>query len=187
MQAYPNDWDHVLSELYNDRMIRSEDNQENKEIGIIELNTRINFRFNYEKYISNKSVMISKDCEIVRADKDVYEKMRGSVIPSYFWDTADDFINNGVGFSLFCNNKLATTAYSAFIHDDKLELGIETMPEYRGKGYAQITCSALIDYCIENNYEPVWACRLENTGSRRLAEKLGFEVNKKIPYYRLSK
>jgi GNAT superfamily N-acetyltransferase len=187
LQAYPNDWDKVLSGLYNNRMIRSEKNQEKEEIGIIELNTRINFSFNREKYYSNKRMIIPKDCQIVRTDKEIYEKMNGSVIPSYFWDTADDFVNNGIGFSLFCNNKLATTAYSAFVHDDKLELGIETIPEYRGKGFAQITCSALIDYCIENNYEPVWACRLENIGSYKLAEKLGFEADKKIPYYRLSK
>ncbi len=186
MQAYSNDWDKVLSDLYNNRMIRSDENTEKKEVGIIELNTRLNFRFNYNKYMSNRRASTSEGCTIVRTDKDIYEKMTGSVIPSYFWDTADDFINNGVGFSLFCNNKLATTAYSAFIHDDKLELGIETMSEFRGKGFAQIASSALIDYCIANNYEPVWACRLENTGSHRLAEKLGFEVVKRIPYYRLS-
>ena len=187
MQAYPNDWDSVLLELYNNHMIRSEDNHDQKEDEIIELNTRINFKFNHEKYISNKKQILPKDCEIVRTDKKNFKDMTGTVIPDCFWDTADDFNKNGIGFSLFYNKKLATTAYSAFIHDDKLELGIETIPEFRGKGFAQMTCSALIDYCIDNHYEPIWACRLENIGSHRLAEKLGFEVNKKIPYYRLSK
>ena len=187
MQAYPGDWHKVLSELYCNCMIKSEENKENTETGIIELNTRINFKFNREKYIVNKSMILPQDCEIVQTDKKTYEEMTGSVIPSYFWDSADDFIKNGVGFSLFCNKKLATTAYSAFVYDDKLELGIETVPEFRGKGFAQLTCSALIDYCIEQDYEPVWACRLENIGSYRLAEKLGFEVYSEIPYYRLSK
>jgi hypothetical protein len=36
-----------------------------------------------------------------------------------------------------CNKKLAATAYSAFIHDNKLELGIRTIPDFRGKGFAQ--------------------------------------------------
>jgi GNAT superfamily N-acetyltransferase len=186
MQAYPHDWDSVLVELYNNRMIKTENNHEQKENEIIELNTRINFIFNREKYIINKKQILPQDCEIVKTDKNIYENMTGTVIPSYFWDTADDFIKNGIGFSLLSNKKLAATAYSAFIHDDKLELGIETIPEFRGNGFAQMACSALIDYCIENHYEPVWACRLENTGSHRLAEKLGFEVNKMIPYYRLS-
>jgi len=187
MQAYPDDWDKVLSVLYGNYLIKSDDNRENKGNGIIELNTRINFKFNREKYSVNKKVTLPRDCEIVKTDKTIFEEMKGSVIPTYFWDSADDFIKNGVGFSLFCNKELASTAYSAFIHDDKLELGIETTPEFRGKGFAQLTCSVLIDYCIENNYEPVWACRLENIGSYRLAERLGFEAFKKIPYYRLSK
>ncbi len=48
-------------------------------------------------------------------------------------------------------------------------------------------CSTLIEYCLENSYEPVWACRLENVGSYKLAEKLGFEMYGEVPYYRLSK
>ncbi|HPI69357.1 MAG TPA: GNAT family N-acetyltransferase [Bacteroidales bacterium] len=187
MQAYPNDWDKVLSVLYSNYMIKSSENKNKTETGIIELNTRINFKFNRDKYIANKSTILPKDCKIVRTDRIIYEKMTGSVIPANFWDTANDFIKNGVGFSLICNNKLATTAYSAFIHDNMLELGIETIPEFRGKGFARLTCCALIDYCIKNDYEPVWACRLENTGSYKLAGKLGFELFKEIPYYRLSK
>jgi hypothetical protein len=187
MQAYPNDWDKVLSELYSNSMIKASENKENKESGIIELNTRINFKFNREKYILNKKMILPQTCTIVQTDKKIYKEMIGSVIPSFFWDSADDFINNGIGFSLLCNKKLAATAYSAFIHDNKLELGIETIPEFRGKGFAQLACSALIDYCIVKDYEPIWACRLENIGSYKLAEKLGFEVYSEIPYYRLSK
>ena len=187
MQAYPGDWDKVLSELFSNRMIKAAENKEIKESGIIELNTRINFRFNRDKYFLNKKMILPQTCAIVRTDKKIYEEMTGSVIPSYFWNTADDFINNGIGFSLLCSKKLAATAYSAFIHNSKLEIGIETIPEFRGKGFAQLACSALIDYCIEKDYEPVWACKLENTGSCRLAEKLGFEVSGAIPYYRLCK
>ncbi len=120
-------------------------------------------------------------------DKKIYEEMTGSVVPASFWDTAEDFITNGVGFSLFYNQNLAATAYSAFIHDNKLGLGIETTPGFRGKGFAQLACSALIVYCLETGYEPVWACRLENVSSYKLAEKLGFEMYSEVPYYRLSK
>lgn len=82
-------------------------------------------------------------------------------------------------------NNLASTAYSSFIHADQFELGIETIEEYRGKGFAEQACDSIIDYCIANGYEPIWACRLENTGSYKL--KLGFVPSAEIPYYRLSK
>jgi RimJ/RimL family protein N-acetyltransferase len=68
-----------------------------------------------------------------------------------------------------------------------LEIGIETAEEFRRKGFAEIVCEAIIEYCIANKYEPVWSCRLENSGSYILAQKMGFEPIYKIPYYRLSK
>ena len=113
--------------------------------------------------------------------------MQGSVTPRYFWESEDDFIENGVGFSLFEQGALAATAFSSFVHDDQLELGIETLPAFRGKGYASTVCAALLDYCIENEFEPIWSCRLENIGSYQLAQKIGFVPTIEVPYYRLSK
>ncbi len=187
MQAFPNKWDDVLNDLFKNSLIKSSDKLESIENNIVELNTRVNFKFNLDKYLKFKENNIKKDLSINRANREVFTEMKGSVVPSNFWDNAEDFCENGVGFSLFVNNKLVTTAYSAYIHDNELELGMETIPEFRGNGFAQYTCSALIDYCIENNFEPIWACRLENIGSYKLAVKLGFEPTLKLPYYRLSK
>ena len=186
MQAFPDTWDTVLKDLFKDCIIKSSDNLEHPENNVIELNTRINFKFNVDNYLDFKRKNITGNVMIVRTDKQIFADMKGTVVPFYFWESADDFYDNGIGFSLFHKNRLASTAYSAYIHDNKLELGIETLEEFRGKGFAQYTCSALIDYCLENNYEPVWACRLENAGSYKLAQKLGFEPVARIPYYRLS-
>jgi GNAT superfamily N-acetyltransferase len=185
MQAYPNNWDQVLSDLFGASLVKSTDTHNNQ--NIIALNTRVNFIFNMSRFLSGRRELRSRNCRVVRTDRNLYHEMKGSVIPYFFWSSADDFVENGVGFSLICEDKLATTAYSAFILDDKLELGIETVPEFRGKGFAQIACTALIDYCLENGYEPIWACRLENVGSYKLAEKLGFEPIALIPYYKLGK
>jgi len=185
MQAFPDDWDHVLNELFKDHLIKSSENTFNREEGIIELNTRINFKFNYQKFIHNRQELNDPDCYIVRTTGKFFEDMKGSVVPAYFWKDADHFVEKGIGYSLFHKGKLASTAYSAFIIDKKLELGIETVEEFRGKGYACHTCIALIDHCIENGFEPVWACKLENISSFRLAQKLGFEPVAEIPYYKL--
>ena len=187
MQAYPSEWHQVLEELWDGHLVKSAENLPDKETGIIELNTRVNFKFNREKYLSVRPRELPQGTRMARTDKTIFTAMKGSVIPGYFWDNADDFIQNGVGFSLFYEEQLATTAYSAFIHDDKLELGIETVSDYRGKGFAFLTCAALIDYCLAHQYEPLWACKLENTDSFALAQKLGFEPSVQIPYYRLSK
>ena len=187
MQAYPNGWDVVLKNLFGDRLIPSAVDPATVKEPFIQLNTRVNFKFNSKKYsILRKSLSAGK-YKVIRTNEGVYEKMTGSVIPRYFWRDAAHFCSEGVGFSLVCDDMPASTAYSAFIIDDKLELGIETAEMYRGNGFAQYVCSALIDYCVEHNYEPVWSCRLENSASYYLAQKLGFEPTKTIPYYRLGK
>ena len=185
LQAYPSGWDEVLAELFGGKMIKSSEINLNEESGYVELCTRINFKFNKCKYESKCRRIIQDDCAIVRTDARIFEEMRGSVIPSLFWNNAGDFLSKGAGFTLLCDNKIAATAYSAFVHDGKLELGIETAGGFRGRGFAELVCSALIDYYIKNSYEPAWACRLENAASFALAQKLGFEVCREIPYYRL--
>ncbi len=186
MQAFPSGWDKVLAGLFGDCMVKSSDEGAAKE-DKIELNTRVNFKFNPVKYQGYKQKLTPAKHKIIRTDKQIFENKRGSVIPCYFWNNADDFLSKGLGFSLFCDGQLASTAYSAFVIENKLEIGIETAEEFRGKGFAQHVCSSLIDYCLANKYEPVWACKRENTGSFNLAQKLGFEPTFELPFYRLAK
>jgi len=184
VQVYPEEWHDKLWRLFAEKLVKPSDIDNGLNRGI-ELNTRVNFKFNPEKYLDFKSKNIKREYQIIRTDENGFEQMKGSVIPAYFWDSADDFCKNGIGFSLFYKGKIATTAFSAFKFDHELELGMETIPEFMGKGFAQYACSALIDYCIEHNYEPIWACRLENIPSYNLAQKLGFIPTLKLPYYRL--
>ncbi len=186
LQTYPRDWDNVINELFGNLIIKTSENTESKSTGIIEQNTRVNFRFNKEKYlhVDKRAVL---DADVIEQTNDMhFEQMPGSVIPLKFWDSAQDFKQNGKGFTLLHNGEIASTAYSAFVHEDKLEIGIETVEKYRGYGFAELTCSKLIDYCLEMDLIPVWSCRFENTASYKLAQKLGFEPTLMIPFYRLS-
>ena len=184
MQVFPDSWDNRLNDLFGSDLIKYSNNFKNEK-DKVELNGRVNFKFNQDDYFTFKQNVSKINCKIVRTDKKIFYDMKGTVIPLFFWKDAEQFYNQGIGFSLFYDNNLASTAYSAYIHDNYLELGIETVEEYRGKGLAQYVCSALIDYCLQNNFEPMWACRLENTVSYKLAQKLGFKPISKRTYYKL--
>lgn len=95
-------------------------------------------------------------------------------------------MRDGIGFCLLVNSEVAAQAFAASIIDNFLEIGIETSAKFRGKGYAQVVASSVIDYCIEHGLTPVWACRYENIGSYKVAQKLGFQVEKLLPYYKLN-
>lgn len=147
---------------------------------------RINFIFQEEQYTALRENLSDKEIEIVRTSEDIFNQLKGNVIPKYYWNSFRDFNQYGGGFTLLINNRIpASTAITSFAIDRKLEIGIETDADYRGSGFATLVCARLIDYCLENGLEPVWSCNSGNIGSRKLASKLGFAECRRIPYYRL--
>jgi len=189
MQVYPEDWNvRLYTALGNQLLTRNQkDEGRNADSGFVKVEeqTRVNFKFDpniYNEFIKSNPKC---DAEIFRTQKEDFQNMPGTVVPKYFWQNASQFLNDGVGFSLRYNGELACTAFSAFIDNGQLELGIESAANFRGKGFAMHTCAALIDYCLENGYEPVWSCRLENTGSYLLAQKLGFVPVHYHPFYKV--
>jgi RimJ/RimL family protein N-acetyltransferase len=151
----------------------------------IEVNSRVNFVFNAERYHTRPPLSTPAGVRVERLNADSVRSMHGSVIPLAFWNSTEEFIQHSIGYSVFVNGEQASTAYAAFIHDAILEIGIETVAAFRGQGHAQRCCGALIDYCLQEGRTPVWSCRLENHGSYRLALSLGFEPIRELPYYRL--
>jgi GNAT superfamily N-acetyltransferase len=185
MQVFPHDWKDKLSELLGDSLL-NENRRDIKE-GSVTSRTRVNFRFNPEKYKIFKRKNIIEKYEIIRSDIEVFNSFKGAVTPVNFFRDDLDFLERGVGFTLRYDNRSVSTSFSSFITETQLELGMETIEDYRGMGFALYTCSALIDYCIEKDYKPVWACMLENKPSFNLAQKLGFEPDLYLPYFILSR
>ncbi len=185
LQAFPETWNLLITHHWSDYLIDVESNKIDIRTNAIEVNTRVNFRFNKTTYLNFKHSLPADAVKVVRTDKNMFEQMKGSVIPSRFWNNADDFAERAIAFSVMDGNIVAGTAFSAFIIGSQLEIGIETTDGYRGKGYATKTCMALIDYCLENGFEPLWACKFDNTASLMLAQKLGFEPVVYWPFYRL--
>jgi len=172
LQSYPDTWWKILPELMEHRSTEL---------------VRVNFKFNEKKYLALPSLKVPERFKIVETNHNLFQKINGTVVPKYFWNTANDFVEIGKGFTIMDGGVIISSSFSAFVIDDCLELGIETYENYRGKGFAEIVSRPLIDHCLENNMEPVWSCRKDNIGSLRLAEKLGFEVSLELPYYELRK
>lgn len=186
LQAFPEIWNKQIATRWAEYLVKSKDNVNGLKNNKIEENTRVNFKFNKANYLNFKRKYPLTDVKTCRTDNQMFENIQGSVIPAHFWENVDDFCRRAIAFSVLSGDKVISTAFSAFVVGNQLEIGIETSDGYRGKGYAIYTCSALIDYCLEHDYEPIWACRLENTASYLLAQKLGFEPIVYWPFYRLN-
>lgn len=188
MQVFPENWNSVMRDLFGDVLVRSGGQAKVTNTAIVELNTRVNFTFSQKRFeqVKNRHKEIDHRVTIVENTKNVYEEMTGSVTPKAFWNTSDDFVQKGMGFGLYYDGRLVSTAFSSFRVPGQLELGIETLEAFKGKGFGEMVCAALIEYCLSQNLEPIWACRLENIGSYKLAQKLGFVPSRELPYYKFN-
>ncbi|MFO7618586.1 MAG: GNAT family N-acetyltransferase [Thermoplasmata archaeon] len=189
LQAYPNSWKSVIEGILGQNLLGKDAAREmapsTDDAHHVKELTRVNFRFNEKRFRKNLGDAAPLPDAIVRTTLAMFYSIQGQVVPRYFWRDAEQFSAEGAGFSRLANGVPASTAFSAFVANGILEIGIETVPEHRGKGYAEQASRALIQHCLDNGLEPVWSCRLENAASFSLAEKLGFEPTLFIPYYQL--
>ncbi|MEM2971404.1 MAG: GNAT family N-acetyltransferase [Candidatus Bathyarchaeia archaeon] len=200
--VYPEKWNQQLEILLNGLLI-SYSELKSHEVGNHEFEsyinsvkerfvvkwTRVNFKFNKHNYCNNikGKMKIPEGFKIVKIDKNLFQKISGKVVPKNFWDSPDHFLKEGIGFCLLNEGTVISTCFSSWIVDRNLELGIETNEKFRRQGYGIYPAAALIDYCLENGYEPVWSCNKENISSFKIAQKLGFEVTCYHPHYSLVK
>ena len=80
-------------------------------------------------------------------------------------------------YGILEDNKIVSVTDSETIPnkpEKMIHIGIDTLPQYRRKGYASLACAAFIENHLRRGFMPVWECGINNTASRNLAEKLGF-------------
>jgi hypothetical protein len=56
------------------------------------------------------------------------------------------------------------------------DISIDTLVEYRNRGYAGLSVAYLVEHMRERGKQPVWGAEDKNMASMRLAAKLGFTV-----------
>lgn len=146
---------------------------------------RVNLKFNEAKFYENYNEIDKNKYEIIATPMDMLFELSGSVVPKDYWISSEKYSEIAKAFTIIINDKPASTAFTSARHDNKLEIGIETAEEFQGKGLAYHVCAKLIEYCIDNNLEPVWSCRFGNTPSLNLSKKLGFVEALIMPYYHI--
>jgi GNAT superfamily N-acetyltransferase len=190
LQAFPQHWDSVLATMFAGRLVRQDGaagaDPATADATAVVQDSRVNFAFDARAYAQlGESLQLPADCAIIDDIERIYASMQGSVVPRVFWPSAAALAAHGAAFGVMRRGELVSVAFASFVVDDFLELGIETLPQARGTGLAVHACRALIDDALRKGFEPVWACRLGNVASFRLAQKVGFVPTRFLPYYRL--
>ncbi len=193
LQVYPEKWSNKLEELLKDNLIKYSkllDNYSKSEADTLVEKYKENHiiqwgRVNFIYKEIDKVVFPKSEYKIKLIDSEIYDRIEGTVIPKFFWKSKELFLSNGIGYALMNGDDIVSIAFSSWKYEDVLEIGVETSQKYRKKGFAKYVCKELLSYCQKNNLSPIWACRLENTGSYLLAKSLGFDEVITLPYYEL--
>ena len=94
------------------------------------------------------------------------------------FDSAEDFVQRGIGFCMIADGKNVGVAYSSLVCSDAIEVSIVVDDNHRRKGIATALAGHLLDWCLAHQVRPNWdAANEESCG---LAEKLGY--HNKRPY-----
>src|SRR3990167_186876 len=191
LQAFPpQPWKDYLKNILGEKLLNYSPS-ESPLPGRVNIYTRINFKFNKEKFLQVKR-HIPEGYQTKPITKIEFDQLQGSVVPSRFWKSAEDWERRKcIGYYVtdfsesdpfiswvFCGDQLDARR--------EIEIGVETNTAYRGKGFSKYAAFATLEYCIDNNITPIWSCRGTNIASIRLANSVGFDTTQdNIPYYEL--
>lgn len=88
------------------------------------------------------------------------------------FDSADDFLARGVGYTMMEDDRLVGAAYSSLVCSRGIEVSLFIDEPYRRRGVATAISAALLLECVRRGLRPNWdAANLESCA---LAEKLGY-------------
>lgn len=126
--------------------------------------------------VDNKAMVLNKEHYIKYAD--FFKKCNPNCsnidwLEEYFYEMCQDNLCIGAfdGEVLVCCSDAPGMPYMS---NEVSEIGINTLSEYRGKGYATSVCKQCICEILRNGKVPQWSTSADNIASQRLAEKIGF-------------
>ena len=111
---------------------------------------------------------------IERIDAENISEIRGRIIPSFSWESPERFLKEGFGYAALDRGKVCAAAFSAAVSSDEIDIGVETLEEYRGKGLASALVNRMCEHIAGIGKKPVWAHSISNEVSVNTALKCGF-------------
>ena len=79
-------------------------------------------------------------------------------------------------------NNLVAIAQNYALTDAYGDIGVHTLPNWRGHGFATAAAALVAQWLQENGRIPVWSCGEDNKASLQVAKKLGFVENGRRVY-----
>ncbi len=127
------------------------------------------------EHIKKLKKKIPDGYEIVKINDDIIDLFEEKTKQKFirFVGSLDYFKQNGFGFCALYDGKIVGDATNGgLVYENAFETDIEIHPDHRRKGLATTLAAHLIEYSLENDFDPRWDAA--NQPSVELALKLGY-------------
>jgi RimJ/RimL family protein N-acetyltransferase len=104
----------------------------------------------------------------------------------WIWETSGGpsrLAGGGLAWGAFVDGRIASVAAAFMIGDRYEDIGVVTEAEHRGEGLSPACAGRLCEDIRSRGRTPSWSTSHENTASRRVAEKLRFELDREDLLY----
>ncbi len=142
-----------------------------RDLGGLEMKRRVEFRF---ENLPKERGTLDWPFSMERISEENFDKIHGRIIPSFSWDSRESFLEKGFGFVIRNGEEIAALAFSAAVSSTEVDIGLETDPCYRRRGFASKAALRMCQEILDLGKKPVWAAAETNAGSMRTAESAGF-------------
>lgn len=137
-------------------------------------------------YLATYTQSLPADCTLLRMDAAAY---RLAMQEDWSRDLCvnfaneDDFLQNGLGFCVWQDGRLASGAASYTWFSGGYEIEIDTREDCRRRRFATACAAAFILHCLDNGKLPGWDAA--NPESAALAAQLGYKAEGSYTAYQL--
>lgn len=109
-----------------------------------------------------------------RVDLELFERLtdRDEILAQFY--SSERALDLCVGFCLLDGDEIVCETFTSPAIRGVMEIGVTTKASHRGRGYARLTCSRLIQECDRLGYQTFWNCNAQNLPSVALARRLGY-------------
>jgi len=118
--------------------------------------------------------------EVVKVDKSLFEqaeldlKLVKDNIKDW-WGDVRKFNEHGTGYCILHEKQAVCTCVTSSYDGQQTQSHIVTMDSFRKRGLATVAVAEFVKEANSDSLGLYWDCMEKNTGSRALAEKLGYE------------
>ncbi|MEN6479517.1 MAG: GNAT family N-acetyltransferase [Anaerolineales bacterium] len=90
------------------------------------------------------------------------------------WGTREGLLREGAIACAILRGAIVASACTVAMTPGHAEIGVETLPDHRRKGYATAAAGLMAAWIQARGLTPTWSTGEDNWASQRVAEKLGF-------------